>query len=888
MRTLLSRVRGLFLRQALETRLDEEIRVHLDELTAEYERGGATPEQARLAARRAFGGVEPMKETHRDRRSLPWVETVKQDVWYAGRQMRRRPGMVLVAVLTLASSMAAAIAVFTIVNGVLWRPLTYPDADRLVVAHSRLPQFGRIPVSDAQYRVWRDSLNSIDGIALLWATSFNLSGMGEPERVPAARVSPGLFALLGVRPQLGRLLREDEDQPGRDRVVLVSDGLWRRRFGGDRTIVGKTIALNGHAHEIVGVLTADFRFPRISQLYSIPLDADRPEMWKPLALTPNDPITGLNFAAIARLRRGTTLPQAQSELAGLQRTLTPPAGPGGGNAMIAGEFTPLRDHITADSRRGLEVLLAAVGVILFIACLNVTSLILSRSAARSRELAIRSAVGATRRRLARQLFTEGFVLALTSGGAAVAIAGVTLRLLVLAAPRDIPRLDEVGIDDGGLLFAAFTTLATALILGLLPAWRLPRLSLQEVLKQSATRASGDGARARVTQSVLVAGQVGATAVCAIVAGLLFESFVRVLTVEKGFETANVVTGDLALAGPQYVGRLLPFQRALIDRLETLPGVRAVGLSSQQLLSGTGINLRILPEGTTVPVLERPLVNLRTVNAGFFRAFGIALRDGRFFSDTETRPVAVVSASLAAQLWPGQSAVGKRFRRGPDNSPPIEVVGVAADVRAARLELPAGPIVYAPYFQASAVESAFQAGTTVSLAVQIGTDTTTVISGFRRIVRELDPALPIAGLRTMDAVVAESVSERRFLALLVFFFSVIGVTLAGVGVYGVISQAAAQRMSEIGIRIALGAQRSEVVRMMLNKAWRLAALGLAVAVPVALLSGSSLSVLLFDVTPYNAVTIGVVCVAMIAIATVAAYAPARRASRIDAIRALRAD
>jgi predicted permease len=887
MRTMWSRIRALFDRRRLDTRLDEEVHAHLDELTAEYVRRGATLEQARHAARRAFGGVEPMKEAYRDRRSLPWAETLRQDAIYAGRQMRRRPGMALVAVLTLALSMAAAIAVFTIVNGVLLRPLTYPDADRLVAVHSKLPQFGRIPVSDAQYGVWRNSLKSLDGIALLWASSFNLSGTGEPERVPAARVSPGLFELLGVRPQLGRLLREDEAQPGRDRVVLVSDGLWRRRFSADRTVVGRTIALNGHAHEIVGVLPADFRFPQISRLYSIPLDADRPELWKPLALAPNDPISGLNFAAIARLKRGTTLSQAQSELDALQRTLTPLPGPGGGNATIAGEFTPLRDHITAGSRRSLEVLLAAVGVVLFVACLNVTSLILSRSAARSRELAVRSAVGATRRRLARQLFTEGFVLSLISGGAAVAIAGVTLRLLLLFAPVDIPRLDEIRIDVGVLMFAAFTTLATALIVGLLPAWRLSRLSLQEVLKQN-PRAHTDGAHARVMQSVLVVGQVGATAVCAIVAGLLFESFIRVLTVDKGFETANIVTGDLELAGPQYVGRRLPFQRTLIERLDALPGVRAVGLSSQQLLTGTGVNLRILPEGSSIPILERPLVNLRTVNAEFFRAFGIATRDGRIFSDTETRPVAVVSASIAAQLWPGQSAVGKRFRQGPENSAPIEVVGVVADVRAARLELPAGPIVYVPYLRASAAHLGFLAGATVSLAVQNGVDTATVISGFRRVVRELDPTLPIAGLRTMDVVVAESVSERRFLTSLVLLFSLIGVMLAAIGIYGVVSQTVAQRTSEIGIRIALGARRAEVVRMMLNDAWRLAAVGLAAAVPIALLSGSTLQTVLFDVTPYDATTIGLVCAVIGSVVTAAAFAPARRASRVDPMIALRSE
>jgi predicted permease len=392
----------------------------------------------------------------------------------------------------------------------------------------------------------------------------------------------------------------------------------------------------------------------------------------------------------------------------------------------------------------------------------------------------------------------------------------------------------------------------------------------------------------MTHSLLVVGQVGATAVCVIVAGLLFESFIRVLTVDKGFETANVVTGDLELAGPHYAGRRLPFQRTLIERLKVLPGVRAVGLSSQQLLSGTGVNLRILPEGTTIPALERPLVNLRTVNAEFFRAFGIATRHGRIFGDTETRPVAVVSASTAAHIWPGQNVVGKSFRRGPESSPPIEVVGVVADVRASRLEQPAGLTVYEPYVQATAAQFGFLAGITVSLALQTSADTTIVASGFRRVVRDLDPSLPIARLRTMDVVVAESVSERRFLTSLVLLFALIGLMLAAVGIYGVVSQTVAQRTLEIGIRIALGAKRSEVVRMVLNNAWWLVAIGLAVAVPIALLSGSSLRVLLFDVTPYNAVTIGLVCLAMLVIATTAAYIPARRAGRVDAMVVLRAD
>jgi predicted permease len=887
MRVLWSRIRALFGRRALDARLDEEVHAHLDELAAEYVRRGAAPEQARLAARREFGGVEPMKETYRDHRGLPWVEILKQDVTYASRQLRQRPGLAMTAILTLSLSMAAAIAVFTVVDDVLFRPLTYPDAERLVVVHSRLAQFGRIPVSDAQFRVWRASVRSLDGLALLWAFGVNLSGSGEPERAAGARVSPELFRILGVRPQLGRLLRDDEDRPGRDRVVLVSDRLWRRRFNADPAMIGRTISMNGQPHEVVGVLPADFRFPRISRLYSIPVDAEQPDIWKPLALTEKDPLAGLNFAAIGRLSIGATIQQAQSELDALQPTIVPSSAPGGGNATIPGELVPLQEQITGASRRGLEVLLAAVAAVLLIACVNVTNLILSRSVTRGRELAVRTAVGATRARLTRQLFTEGAVLSLAGGVVGLTMATVAVRLLVVTAPVDMPRLDEVRIDADILPFAGLITIATALIIGLLPAWRLPRLSLHDGLKQGRAQVhAADGPGSHVTQSVLVVGLVGTTAVCAIVAGLLFQSFLRVLAVDKGFETANIVTADLELVGPQYVGRRLPFLRSLAERLEAMPGVTAVGLSSQQLLTGTGVNLRVLAEGTTVPVLERPLVNLRFVNSAFFRTFGIAIREGQTFNDTDTRPVAVVSASTAARLWPGGKPVGKRLRYGPDNLPPYEVVGVAADVRTSRLEQPAGPTVYVPYWQATAAQVSFSARTSVSLLVKTPADVRTVTSGLRRVVHELDPALPLASLGTMGAVVAESVSERRFLTSLVLLFATIAVLLAVMGVYSVVSQRVTHRTSEIGLRVALGAQRSALLRMVLRDAWRLVGIGLTIGVPIALLSGSALRAILFEVAPDDARTIAVVCLLLVGVATAAAYAPARRASRIDAMVALR--
>jgi predicted permease len=365
-----------------------------------------------------------------------------------------------------------------------------------------------------------------------------------------------------------------------------------------------------------------------------------------------------------------------------------------------------------------------------------------------------------------------------------------------------------------------------------------------------------------------------------VAGLLLQSLVALLSVDKGFEVANIVTADVELAGPGYAGRRVSFERLMLESLQGIQGVTDVGLSSQQLLSGTGMNLRILAEGTARPVLERPLANFRSVNPGFFRAFGIPIYRGQAFSDTDIRPVAVISESTAARLWPGENAVGKRFRRGPDTSAPIEVVGVAADVRATRLDQPAGLIVYLPFWQAPPTQ--------FSIALRTPADPQRVASAIRDVMRRLDPTLPVGTPRTMRGVVADSVAERRFLTALVALFAAIASLLAAMGVYGVISQRVTQRTTEIGLRVALGAQRSEVVRLVLHDAWLLAGLGVGIAVPIALLSGSALRTVLFGVTPYHGGTMAVVSLTMVAIATVAAYAPARRASRVDAMTALRAD
>jgi putative ABC transport system permease protein len=526
------------------------------------------------------------------------------------------------------------------------------------------------------------------------------------------------------------------------------------------------------------------------------------------------------------------------------------------------------------------VLLASVLAVLLIACINVTNLILARSTTRQQELAVRASIGASRGRLVRQLFTEGVVLSILGGAAAVALAMFALRLFIQAAPVDIPRLDEVRIDGHALWFTALLTLASALIVGLVPAWRLSRFSVHEMKSVGRGEYRSAPARgSRMTQSILVAAQVSLTVVCAIVAGLLFQSLIRLLSVDKGFVAERVVTGTLDLAGPRYAGRRVQLQRDLVERLRAIPAVSSVAIGSQQLLSGAGMNLRVLAEGTTVPVIERPLANFRAVNGEFFVTLGIPIERGAAFTDVETRRVAVISRSMAVQLWPGQDAVGKRFRRGPDDSPPIEVVGVARDIRASRLDQPPGFIIYVPLAQSPVSQ--------LSFAVKATGEPLAIARAAREAVGAIDPELPLAALGTMDEVVAGSVGQRRFLTALVLALAGAALTLAALGVFGVVSQGVSQRTPEIGIRLALGARQSEVVVMVLRQALRVVVLGLLIGVPTALASGTLLRSMLFDIVPHDVTTIIGCCITIIGAATAAAYGPARRASRVDPAIALRA-
>lgn len=879
MRAWLSRLAALFRRRRLDDALDADVEAHLDLLAADYERRGYSPEDARLAARRAFGAVEPMKEIYRDRRGLQWIDAVGQDARYALRQLRREPSFALAAALTLGIAIGAVAAVFSVVNAVLLRPLPFAEAERLVTIHQTTPGLGRIPVSDQHFAAWR-SLGSFENIALLWASDASVGGGGSPERIAVGRVSPSLFRTLGVQPRRGRLLRDDEDVPGRDRVAVISDELWRVRFGADAAIVGRTIELDGEPHDIVGVLPAGFRFMPVSRLYSIPFGGGRPQVWKPIALRESDLIRGFNFAAIGRLKSGVSMAQAQTEMDALQRTL--PANDLGLPPPVGAVMTPLRDQVTSRSRTGLQLLLAAVAVVLAIACVNLANLLLARTSSRGREVAVRTAIGATRARVIRQFLTESVVLAALGGLVSLGVAAVAMRALVLIAPSGIPRLDEVAFDGPTVGFAALLSAAAGLVVGVVSSSRVARVRGPETLQGAHARDTGSRAARRV-QSTLVVAEIALSAACLVTAGLLARSFLNLVTIDRGFTTANVLTADVALSGPQFAGPAgaparVAAQRGVVDAVTAVPGVLTVGITTQQVLSGEGFNTRPLAEGSSVPPPRRPLTPLRGVTAGYFSAMGIRVVRGAVFADAEPRRVAVISSALADRLWPGQDPIGRRFRRGSDTSPLIEVVGVVEDVRAIRLEAAPTYGIYLPYAQFSLGQ--------LSMAIKVAGDPAAFPSIVVAALRAVDPELAISAVRSMDEVLIDSVAEQQFLMGLVLLFAAAAIGLVGAGVYGVMAYAVGQRRAEIGVRLALGARPGLVQRGVMAAAGRLVLTGLAAGAVLVALGGKSLAPLLFGVNAYDAVTGLGACLLIGAIAALAAYVPARRASRVNPVLALK--
>ena len=632
------------------------------------------------------------------------MHTLLGDLRFALRLLRRSPGFSLVAIATLALGIGANTAIFSVVDHVLLRPLPYRGSDRLYAVHEVVPKFAHVaplvPVNAMHFREWRRGVRSFDRMALIGGVALNLTGTGEPERLAAARVSPALFAMLGVRPRLGRTFVEAEDHPGRDAVVIIDDALWKRRFAADPGILGRKIVLDGRPYEVVGVLPPDFRFPKLASLYAMTIAETRPQLWKPFAVKDDEleAMGDFNYACIVSLRPGVSLAHAAAELGAAQKAISDSVG---AHIELLASLVPLQDQITGRSRTGLGMLLAAVGVVLLVGCVNIANLLLAQTTGRRREIAIRSAIGASGGRLVRQMLVESLVLSAIGGAGGVLVSYAAVQAIRLWAPVDLPRLDEIGVDGRVLLFGMALAVAAGLLCGLLPAWRFAHADPQEAMR-SGTRGSTPSARHARVRMLLVASEVALSAVCLTVAGLLLHSYVKVLAVDAGFEAQHVVTVEINLPPSRYADLPQRSQllRSALDALRVVPGVTSVGVSNQLPLGGEGGNNLVAPEGFVGAFTDRPLADIRHVNPEYFATMGIPLRSGRPFAEADRAyRVALVSAMAAERLWPGQDPVGRRMQMGGDDTPLMQVVGVVGDVRGISLDKAPTMTVYIPVLAA---------------------------------------------------------------------------------------------------------------------------------------------------------------------------------------------
>ena len=801
------------------------------------------------------------------------MSTLLQDVRHAVRLFPNSPAFAVGAVVVLALGIGANSAIFSIVQAVLLRPLPFAEPDRLVrVWHvpppKAFPGMTRFSVSAANYLDWESQNHVFEKTAILGFMGLNLTGSGEPESVPGARVSHEFFQVLGTRPLHGRTFTASDDAPGAPRVVVLGYGFWRSRFAGDPGIVGRDVRFNGEPYRVIGVMGPEMTMPDFSKV------------WVPMSWTAEDRAVrnDHNYIVIARLKRGIDLARAQTEMNLLSARLARqyPEDDADWGAVVV----PMHEDIVGDVRPLLLVLLGAVVFVLLIACANVANLMLARTVTRQREIAVRTALGASRGRILRQLFVEALVLSLAGGAVGLFAASFGMKGLATLLADEIPHWTVVGVDGRVLLFTLAVSIATGALAGLAPAWRGTRSNVADALKQGLGRAGSDGARRR-TRSVLVVSEVALSIVLLIGAGLLIRTMWALRHENPGFDPRGLTTMSFQLPKPKYPegpSKTAFFER-LIARLSALPGVESVGATSDLPLLG-GQNWPVQLEGRApVPVSQQPNVFTSQIAGDYFRTMRIPVERGRLFnaSDTADSPgVAVISQAMARQFWPNEDPIGKRFVTAFAGPAPREVIGIVADVKLRGLEV-REPVaaMYLP------VEQVPRAGMDFVIRSRVPVATAAVGA-----LHALDPEQPALQLGTMEQALSDSLVRQRFAMILLGSFAVLALVLAAVGIYSVLSYTVRNRRREIGIRMALGAQIRDVVRLVVLQGMRPAGLGIAIGLAAALALGHLLSSVVYGVTPGDPWTLAAVAAVLAVVALFACLLPARRATRVDPIRALR--
>lgn len=871
--------RNLLQRERVDRDLSEELEAYLEMLVESKVAGGLKPQDARRAALIELGGVDQVKERVREVRVGYFLGTVWQDLRYGVRTLLKSPAFTIVAVLSLALGIGANTAIFSVVNGILLRPLPYPESERMVAVWHTPPQesfpgMTRFSVSPGNYLDWKEQSRAFEQMAIYQYAGLSLSGGGDPVPVTGASVSSDFFSVLGIQVERGRAFSTEEEQQGREQVVILSHGLWQRAFGANPTLIGQTVTLNSRSFTVVGIMPAGFEFPAEA------------ELWVPLAWDAAEKQTRAihDYLVVARLKREASLAQAQAEMSTISSRLEqqyPEANKGWGALVI-----PLKEDLVGDVRPALLVLFSAVGFVLLIACANVANLMLARGANRKKEIALRIALGATRGRIIRQLLCESVLLSVVGGLLGLLLAGWGGQLLVRLSAGSLPNSGEIGMDSWALGFTLLVSLIAGVLAGVAPAMQFSKNELSETLKQGSGRGGGSSVKQR-TRKALVVCEVAMSLILLVMAGLMIRSFWKLQSVNPGFDTSNALTLSVGLSPTRYAEpqQQLAFHDRVLEQLKAQPGVVAVGSTTTIPLTGGGSRQPFTVEGRAAPpVSEQPLAQTRYVSPDYFRAIGIPLKQGRAFEDRDrdgAPQVVIISEAMARRFWPGQNPVGQRLTASfHEKQGPREIVGVVGDVKSRGLDDDAAATMYLPFRQAPRPWITFVART--------ASDPQGFVQPVSRVVYAVDKEQALSSVRTMDQVLTESLSGRRFNMTLLMTFAGLALVLAAVGVYGVMNYSVMLRRRELGIRIALGARALDVLRLVLGQGLALTLIGVGVGMAGAYALTRLMASLLYGVTATDLVTFGSVSGVLILVGLLASFLPARRATKVDPMIALRSE
>jgi len=875
LRRLLAKARSLFGNREKDSDFETEIVDHLNLLTERYIRQGMTPKDALQAARRQFGNTTLLREDRREMQAIATLDAFGRDLRYAVRMLRRNPAFASAVVLTLALGIGANTAIFSVYDAVLLKPLPYSDPERIVMLWEKQARNGNLgTVAPANFVDWRAQTSSFSEMAAINSNpNFILTGHGEPARLIGAAVSSNFFRLLGSRMRLGRDFLDEEDQPGKDRVAILSYIAWQHRLGGNPDVLGRSVTLNDISYTVVGVLGPDFELVTNHS-------RNQADVWVPLALNLEKLQRGTHpLRVFARIKPSLAFNQAQADLnvvAANLSSLYPANNKGKGIVAV-----PLDEQVTQKVRMALTTLLAGVGLLLLIACANVANLLLSRAAARQKEMAVRLALGASRRRLGQQLLTESLLLSLLGGATGLLLAFAAIRILAPHLPADLPRISALAIDLRALAFTALISLTTGILFGLAPLFQTRRGNANETLKQSARVVGGIQSRLR---NGLVIAQIAIALILLTGAGLMAKSFWNLLHVSPGFRTEHILTARVSLPGSRYpdVQHISAFQRELLERVRNVPGIQSAGLTAYLPLSGADNGWAFFIEGRPpLPTGTYNMADYRPVSPGYFETIGIPLVRGRGFTtaDSESAPlVVVINESMARTYWGQDNPVGQHLRF--EKPVPRTIVGVVGDVHHERLDGETKPEMYVPLTQIPNKES----GPTIFVRTAI--DPAAVTAGLRNAVSGIDGALPLDQVETMEQLVSASVGQPRFRTILLAAFSILALVIASVGIYGVMNYLVSQQIREFGIRLAIGATESDVLRLVLRRAAVLIAAGLGLGLLGSAMLARLITGLLYGVSALDPLTFVGVSLLLSAVALLASYIPARRATRVDPLTALR--